>query len=49
VDTFDVLAAKYLALKIPLFLAIRSGKEIGRLSGKDEKALVDFIDRFDED
>lgn len=43
VDKFDEIAATYSAFSIPLFVAIRSGKVLGRLSGKDEGALQKFV------
>jgi thiol-disulfide isomerase/thioredoxin len=44
VDEFDSLAAKYRAISIPLFIGFKEGREIGRMSGKDENALKTFID-----
>lgn len=44
VDQFDEIAAAYNAFSIPLFLAIRSGTVLGRLSGQDDKALTKFVE-----
>lgn len=43
VDQFDEIAASYGAFAIPLFVAIQGGKEVGRISGKDENDLREFI------
>jgi thioredoxin-like negative regulator of GroEL len=43
VDTHDELAAKYSALSIPLFVAIKDGKEIARYAGSDVSKLNTFI------
>jgi thiol-disulfide isomerase/thioredoxin len=43
VDEFDEIAASYAAFAIPLFVAIRGGKEVGRMSGKEENELREFI------
>mmetsp|Transcript_20058 Transcript_20058/g.19352 ORF Transcript_20058/g.19352 Transcript_20058/m.19352 type:complete len:183 (-) Transcript_20058:85-633(-) len=43
VDKFDEIAAAHSAFAIPLFIALHNGKEIGRLSGKNEDALKKFI------
>lgn len=43
VDEFDDIAASYKAFAIPLFVAIRGGKEVGRMTGKEEDDLREFI------
>eukprot|EP01035_Chromulina_nebulosa_P018595 gene18595-24322_t len=43
VDSFDELAAKYKALKIPLFILFKDAKEVERLSGSDENSIKRFI------
>jgi thioredoxin 1 len=44
VDEFDELAAKYLAVPIPLFVAFHKGEELKRLNGgKDHDALRVFV------
>lgn len=45
VDKYDELAAKYSAFSIPLFVAIKDGKEISRYSGSDVSTLSTFINK----
>ena len=44
VDEFDELSAKYAALSIPLFLCLRNGKELHRMTGRGEDKLISFVD-----
>ena len=44
VDEFDELSAKYAALSIPLFLCLRKGKELQRMTGRGEDKLISFVD-----
>ena len=43
VDEFDELAAECLALSIPMIIAFREGKIIGRQMGKNEESIRTFI------
>lgn len=43
VDRFDSIAAKYKAFKIPLFLSFLDGEQAGKLVGKDDDKLKEFI------
>jgi thioredoxin 1 len=43
VDEFDEIAAQYGAFTIPMFIAIRDGQVLGRISGKDDDDLKNFV------
>lgn len=45
VDEFDTLAAEFGALSIPLFVCVRNGKIVEKLSGKDQEKLSAFVMR----
>ena len=45
VDKFDEIAASCGALAIPMFLAIRKGEVVGRLSSKNNEELVEFVEK----
>lgn len=43
VDNHDDIAQQYRVLSIPLFIAIKNGKEVKRYAGSSKEKLVEFI------